>query len=242
MILADEINRTPPKTQAALLEAMQEHQVTAGGQTLPPARAVLRAGDAEPDRAGRDLPAARGPARPLHVQHHGRLPDAGRKRSQIMKATTQHGKPRRSSRSSTAEQILQLQEMVRQVVVADHVFDYAADLVRATRPKEPGVPKFVPRAGRLGGRAAGQPVPDPRRQGAGGPARPAARHDRGHPRGRLPGAAAPAHDHVQRRRRGDHDRRRHPPADRRDPAAAGRGGGPCRRGEGAHSTIVINRT
>ena len=42
------------------------------------------------------------------------------------------------------EQILRLQEVVRQVVVADHVFAYAADLVRATRPKEPGVPKFVP--------------------------------------------------------------------------------------------------
>src|SRR5438045_2156286 len=43
-----------------------------------------------------------------------------------------------------AEQILKLQEVVRQVVVADHVFAYAADLVRATRPREKGVPKFVP--------------------------------------------------------------------------------------------------
>ncbi len=42
------------------------------------------------------------------------------------------------------EQIMQLQEVVRQVVVADHMFAYAADLVRATRPREPGVPKFVP--------------------------------------------------------------------------------------------------
>src|SRR5207253_4956734 len=44
----------------------------------------------------------------------------------------------------TSEQILQLQEVVRQVVVADHVFEYAADLVRATRPRSPGVPKFIP--------------------------------------------------------------------------------------------------
>ena len=73
MVLADEINRTPPKTQAALLEAMQEHHVTAGGADLSPAGAVLRAGDAEPDRAGRHLSAAGGPARPLHVQHHRRL-------------------------------------------------------------------------------------------------------------------------------------------------------------------------
>ncbi len=72
LILADEINRTPPKTQAALLEAMQERQVTAGGRRHPLARSVLRAGHPEPDRAGRHLPAPRGPARPVLVQdlHH----------------------------------------------------------------------------------------------------------------------------------------------------------------------------
>ena len=78
MILADEINRTPPKTQAALLEAMQEHQVTVGGTRHRAGRAVLRAGHAEPDRAGRDLSAARSPARPLHVQGPGRLSQRGR--------------------------------------------------------------------------------------------------------------------------------------------------------------------
>ena len=55
LILADEINRTPPKTQAALLEAMQERQVTAGGHRHRAARPVLRPGDPEPDRAGGDL-------------------------------------------------------------------------------------------------------------------------------------------------------------------------------------------
>ncbi len=62
VILADEINRTPPKTQAALLEAMQEHQVTAGGKAASAAGAVLRAGDAEPDRAGGHVSAAGGAA------------------------------------------------------------------------------------------------------------------------------------------------------------------------------------
>jgi MoxR-like ATPase len=56
IVLADEINRTPPKTQAALLEAMQERQVTIGGTATRAARAVLRPRDSEPDRAGRDLP------------------------------------------------------------------------------------------------------------------------------------------------------------------------------------------
>ena len=69
----------------------------------------------------------------------------------------------------SGEQIMQLQEIVRQVVVADHVFAYACDLVRATRPKEPDVPKFVPELVSWGA-GRGQPVPDPRRQGAGDPA------------------------------------------------------------------------
>jgi MoxR-like ATPase len=65
-VLADEINRATPKTQSALLEAMQEQQVTVQGRDARlQEAAVLRAGDAEPDRAGGHLPAARGAARPL---------------------------------------------------------------------------------------------------------------------------------------------------------------------------------
>jgi MoxR-like ATPase len=54
LVLADEINRATPKTQSAMLEAMQERQVTAGGQVRPLAVAILRVGDAEPDRSGRE--------------------------------------------------------------------------------------------------------------------------------------------------------------------------------------------
>ena len=68
ILLADEINRATPKTQSALLEAMQEHSVTVAGQDAQADRAVLRPGDAEPARDGRDLPAARGAARPLLLQ------------------------------------------------------------------------------------------------------------------------------------------------------------------------------
>ena len=75
VILADEINRTPPKTQAALLEAMQERQVTVGRVRHKLADPVLRAGDAEPDRAGRHLSAARSAARPLHVQGVREVPE-----------------------------------------------------------------------------------------------------------------------------------------------------------------------
>ena len=79
LVLADEINRAPAKVQSALLEAMQERQVTIGDQTLPAARAVPRHGDAEPDRAGGHLPAARSAGRSLHADGQGRLPDARRR-------------------------------------------------------------------------------------------------------------------------------------------------------------------
>ena len=79
-LLADEINRAPAKVQSALLEVMQERQVTIAGETYPLPRAVPRAGHAEPDRVRGHLPAARGPGRPLPVQADRRLPDASVRR------------------------------------------------------------------------------------------------------------------------------------------------------------------
>ena len=72
VILADEVNRTPPKTQAALLQAMQEHEVTAAGRVHEARRTLFRPGDAKSHRTGRHLSAARSPVGPLHVQYlHG---------------------------------------------------------------------------------------------------------------------------------------------------------------------------
>ena len=68
LLLADEINRTPPKTQSALLEAMEEGQVSVDGVTHAAAPAVPGRGDAEPGRVRGHLPAARGPARPVPAQ------------------------------------------------------------------------------------------------------------------------------------------------------------------------------
>ncbi len=79
IILADEINRTPPKTQAALLEAMQEYHVTAAGPHLSARPAVLRARHAESDRARRHLSAARGAARSLHVQRRHQVSERRRR-------------------------------------------------------------------------------------------------------------------------------------------------------------------
>ena len=105
-------------------------------------------------------------------------------------------------RARPAEQILALQEVVRQVPVAEHVFVYARDLVRATRPKEERRSEVHPAVHLVGRRSAGRPVPDPRRQGPGAAGRPVPRHHRRHPRRRLPGPAAPPGDDVRRQTEG----------------------------------------
>ncbi len=78
LVLADEINRATPKTQSALLEAMQEHRVTVAKTQYTADRAVLRARHPEPARDGGDLPAPRGAARPLLLQGGRPVPDARR--------------------------------------------------------------------------------------------------------------------------------------------------------------------
>src|SRR5262245_56692351 len=142
MVLADEINRTPPKTQAALLEAMQEHHVTAGGNVyhLPEPFFVLATQNPIEQEGTYPLPEAQLDRFMFNiiVGYPSRAEEL-----EIMKRTTSNVKVELEALLS-AQQILQLQEVVRQVAVADHVFAYAADLVRATRPREPNVPKFIP--------------------------------------------------------------------------------------------------
>jgi MoxR-like ATPase len=141
MILADEINRTPPKTQAALLEAMQEHHVTAGAQTyhLPEPFFVLATQNPIEQEGTYPLPEAQLDRFMFNivVSYPSRDEELA-----IMKQTTSTYKPDLQALLD-ADQILKLQEVVRQVVVADHVFAYAADLVRATRPRDAGVPRFI---------------------------------------------------------------------------------------------------
>jgi MoxR-like ATPase len=142
MILADEINRTPPKTQAALLEAMQEYHVTAGGQTyrLPEPFFVLATQNPIEQEGTYPLPEAQQDRFMFNikVEYPSRQEEI-----QIMKATTGTAKPELTPLLD-GKQIVQFQQVVRQVVVADHIFAYCADLVRATRPKEKEVPKWVP--------------------------------------------------------------------------------------------------
>jgi MoxR-like ATPase len=141
IILADEVNRTPPKTQAALLQAMQEYRVTAGGETHPLELPFLVFATQNPiEQEGTyPLPEAQ-------LDRFMFLVDVGypsaEEEVQIVKSTTSGTTPR-LTKILAPEQIIALQELVRRVPVPDHVVRYAVDLVRHTRPKESSAPDFV---------------------------------------------------------------------------------------------------
>ncbi len=141
MVLADEINRTPPKTQAALLEAMQEHRVTAGENTyeLPLPFFVLATQNPIEQEGTYPLPEAQLDRFMFMTVVRYPTPE---EEIRIMKQATTNYKAQ-VARLLDANSILKLQDIVRRVPVAEHVYAYARDLVRATRPKEPGVPGFV---------------------------------------------------------------------------------------------------
>ncbi len=141
MLLADEINRTPPKTQAALLQAMQEFQVTAGGKTYPldPPFFVLATQNPVEQEGTYPLPEAQ-LDRFMFMVKVG-YPHRDEERA-IVKATTVDARSEPLPILS-AQDIVAIQKMVRRVPVSDHVVDYAVNLVRATRPHEKDVPDFI---------------------------------------------------------------------------------------------------
>src|SRR5437763_7755762 len=127
MVLADEINRTPPKTQAALLEAMQEHRVTSGENTyeLPEPFFVLATQNPIEQEGTYPLPEAQ--LDRFMFMTIVRYPSA-EEETRIMKQATTSYKGQ-VSRVLDEAAIQKLQEIVRRVPVADHVFAYARDLV-----------------------------------------------------------------------------------------------------------------
>ncbi|HEY0009467.1 MAG TPA: MoxR family ATPase [Tepidisphaeraceae bacterium] len=141
VILADEINRTPPKTQAALLEAMQEHQVTAGGKQhrLPQPFFVLATQNPIEQEGTYPLPEAQLDRFMFNI--HVGYPSEDEE-FQIVRLTTQNRKIELNHILS-GEEVQQLQEIVRRVPVADHVIRYALQLTRNTRKGEGKVPDFV---------------------------------------------------------------------------------------------------
>ena len=141
IILADEINRTPPKTQAALLEAMQEKQVTIGGQknSLPSPFFVLATQNPIEQEGTYTLPEAQQDRFMFKV--FVKYPSYDEE-FRIAETTTATGSSE-VSQVLQGEDILRLQKLVRQVPVASHVIHFALRLVRATRVLEDECPEFV---------------------------------------------------------------------------------------------------
>jgi MoxR-like ATPase len=141
IILADEINRTPPKTQAALLEAMQEHSVTAGGNTmaLPEPFFVLATQNPIEQEGTYPLPEAQLDRFLFELRID--YPSAAEE-AEIVRSTTS-SEPEPISAVLDGQRIAAFQRLVRQVPVADHLVDYAVRLVRCTRPTDPSASDYV---------------------------------------------------------------------------------------------------
>ena len=141
LILADEINRTPPKTQAALLEAMEEHRVTAGGQTfqLPEPFFVLATQKPIEQEGTYPLPEAQLDRFMFEIRIDY---PTKQEEIEIVRATT-------ALRDTTlkavlnAAQVQEIQNVVRKIPASEAVIRYAVDLVNASRPKSPDAPDFV---------------------------------------------------------------------------------------------------
>ncbi len=141
LLLADEINRTPPKTQAALLQAMQEYRVTAGGETYPLDLPFLVFATQNPiEQEGTyPLPEAQLDRFMFYVQVG--YPSA-LEEEEIVRSTTTAARAA-LKRILSPGKIRQLQDLVLRVPAADHVVKYAVELARMTRPTDPAAPAFV---------------------------------------------------------------------------------------------------
>ena len=204
IILADEINRTPPKTQAALLEAMQEYHVTAAGRTYPLDRPFF----------------VLATQNPIELEGTYPLPEAQLDRfmfnivmtylsedEEVRVVTNTTGvETHTPSRVFSGADILEIQQLVRQVVVAEEVARYAVRLVDASRPGRQSDHQFIRDWVKWGAGPARVAVAHPRRQGARADSRPLSRLGRRHPGAGAPGAAAPHHPELLRRVGAHHPR------------------------------------
>lgn len=141
LLLADEINRTPPKTQAALLEAMQEKRVSSGGEDykLDEPFFVLATQNPIEQEGTYPLPEAQLDRFLFNilVKYPTRSEELA-----IMKSITSDHEPE-LKQVVDGPTIVKFQHLIRRIPVADHVFEYAASIVRATRPREDDAPEFV---------------------------------------------------------------------------------------------------
>lgn len=163
ILLADEINRTPPKTQAALLQAMQEREVTVGRQTfeLPDPFFTIATQNPIEQEGTYPLPEAQLDRFMFNIK----IDYPTIEEEEEILAVTTRNEAVEVSKVLSSRAIINLQKLVRSVAVSEHIVKYVARLVRATRPRDAGAPKFVkdlidwgagPRAGQFlinGGKA-----------------------------------------------------------------------------------------
>ncbi len=163
ILLADEINRTPPKTQAALLQAMQERQVTVGRQTLDLPEPFFTIATQNPIEQEGTYPLPEAQLDRFMFNIKVGYPTA-EEEERILASTTRNERVE-VQKILSARAILNLQKLVGSVAVSEYIVKYVARLVRATRPRDPSAPAFVrelvdwgagPRAGQFlinGGKA-----------------------------------------------------------------------------------------
>jgi MoxR-like ATPase len=162
-LLADEINRTPPKTQAALLQAMQEREVTVGQSTYPLPDPFFTIATQNPIEQEGTYPLPEAQLDRFMFNIKVDYPSAAEE-EQIL-ATTTRGEKAEVRKVLSGKAIVNLQNLVGKVAVSEYIVQYVARLVRATRPKDSSAPPFVrelidwgagPRAGQFliqGGKA-----------------------------------------------------------------------------------------
>jgi len=141
IILADEINRTPPKTQSALLQAMQEYQVTARGVTYDLDQPFFVLATQNPIEQEGTYPLPEAQLDRFMFMINITYPSAEEER-QIVKTTT-YEQVSRPAPVLRGQDILTIQRIVRRVPISDHVLDYAVSLARVTRPGEPEAADFI---------------------------------------------------------------------------------------------------
>ena len=141
IVLADEINRTPPKTQAALLEAMQEHKVTAGGKTYDLDEPFFVLATQNPIEQEGTYPLPEAQLDRFMFNLNIEYPSTEDEVSIVRETTT----PEIQSLNAviTKPEIATYQDLVRRVPVADNVVEYAVKLVGATRPNSSTAPEFI---------------------------------------------------------------------------------------------------
>ena len=141
ILLADEINRTPPKTQAALLQAMQEREVTVGQQTYPLPDPFFTIATQNPIEQEGTYPLPEAQLDRFMFNIKVDYPSADEE-ERILASTTRGERPE-VRKVLSGKAILNLQTLVNKVAVSEYIVQYVSRLVRATRPKDPSAPKFV---------------------------------------------------------------------------------------------------